>query len=435
MANNDNDAIEAVAQSLVDDAEHYVGEIAAISEKCEMVAVEDIISTNGTKLVARGTRIDSRLREKLCGHKLAGLTLEKCLAIEGSVTSASLVVDMERVIHKDSWLRRLAARSGDSGAIRYDVSALRLPREILFRLSVARDQRPQLYSHALSVAAICHYLALRMQLKQSAINSLLIAALCHDLGELYVDQALLEPGHRITNEERRFIYVHPIVGWLIVRDLPAVHRDVASAIIQHQERLDGSGYPYGKRAEEILLPGRILGAADVAASIMARFGDHRRLSALLRLNNKKYDAKVVALLYDSTAEEAPAAVQLERGVLGARLAAFASVLDGWARLRAASEIANSAPVDLITERMFNLRSVVVQFGFDPDSLDIPLKLAEEDATIAAELTAVVDELQFQLTDLGREFDRNSPDWLSSIDPLMATGLEDWRRQLQDCIDG
>ena len=85
--------------------------------------------------------------------------------------------------------------------------------------------------------------------------------------------------------------------------------------------------------------------------------------------------------------------------------------------------------------MYNLRTVILAFGFDPDSLDMPLQLAEEDATIAMELAAVVDELQFQLADLGREIARRTADWEDTLDPLAAVALTTWEQQLDECIGG
>ena len=221
----------------------------------------------------------------------------------------------------------------------------------------------------------------------------------------------------------------------MVRELAGVDLEAANAIIQHQERLDGSGYPNGSKADAIGLPGRILAAADVSASVMARFGDHRRLSTLLRLNSKKYDPKVVSLLHDALVSDVPPTIEFGHDAFAKVLAGFAAVLDGWTRLRSVAELAQSVPGEFLSERMFNLRAVVLQFGFDPDSLDMLLKLAGEDATIAAELTAVTDELRFQLADLGREFDRRSPDWQSTVDQQILTELSDWRRQLHDSIDG
>ena len=53
---------------------------------------------------------------------------------------------------------------------------------------------------------------------------------------------------------------------------------------------------------------------------------------------------------------------------------------------------------------------------------------------SVELAAVVDELNHQFDDLGREYDRRSADWAHSIKPLTATLLADWRQQLKQCLD-
>ena len=406
-----------------------------MTESHEISAIADIISPSGIKLVARGAKIDEHLREKIAGHRLSGTTLEKSLSIAGGVTPESLAKDVSRLIDEEAWFKLLAVQSGDSGAVRHGASRLRIHPQVLFRLTVAREQRQELYRHTLCVMMISHYLALRLSLKQSSIDNVLLAALCHDLGELYTDPAILAPGYRVTDEDRRFIYVHPITGRLIVRELPGINPDIPKAVIQHQERLDGSGYPFGIKGDAIGQTGRILAAADVSASIMMKFHDHRRLSTLLRLNGNKYDRKVIDLLYLAFNPKEPSTAKLESVVLKQRFSGFAQLLEGWSQLRTDDTTSQTAPVIFLTERMYNLRTVILAFGFDPDSLDIPLQLAEEDATIATELAAVVDELQFQLTDLGREIDRRESDWKDSLNPLATIALTDWKQQLVKCVGG
>ena len=406
-----------------------------MTESHEISAIADIISPSGIKLVARGAKIDEHLREKIAGHRLSGTTLEKSLSIAGGVTPESLAKDVSRLIDEEAWFKLLAVQSGDSGAVRHGASRLKIHPQVLFRLTVAREQRQELYRHTLCVMMISHYLALRLSLKQSSIDNVLLAALCHDLGELYTDPAILAPGYRVTDEERRFIYVHPITGRLIVRELPGINPDIPKAVIQHQERLDGSGYPFGIKGDAIGQAGRILAAADVSASIMMKFHDHRRLSTLLRLNGNKYDRKVIDLLYLAFNPKEPSTAKLESVVLKQRFSGFAQLLEGWSQLRTDDTTSQTAPVIFLTERMYNLRTVILAFGFDPDSLDIPLQLAEEDATIATELAAVVDELQFQLTDLGREIDRRESDWKDSLNPLATIALTDWKQQLVKCVGG
>lgn len=386
-------------------------------------------------LIARGMQVDGLRRDETAGDQPSALLPETRFGSGEQATSKSLAVDTERLIDGDIWFKRLTTKSGDSGAMRHGLSHLKLPPAILYHLSAARAQRPLLYRHLLSVAVISHYLALRLRLKPAAIDAVLTAALCHDIGELYTDPGILDAEHRVTADERHFIDVHPLTAWLIVRELPGLDPEVARAVLQHHERLDGCGYPNGVKDEAIGLGGRILAAADVSASIMARRRDHRRLSTLLRLNDKKYDRKVVALLHDAITQEQPFATQFEADAAAAKLAGFAALLDGWSRLRADSTTARTALVVFLSDRMYNLRTVILDFGFDPDSLEICLALAKEDATIAAELLAVIDELQFLLADLAREMDRRLPDWLAGQDPLAALALGDWQRLLGKCIDG
>ena len=433
MKNDDNPSKEAIAQSLIDDAPNYVEAVSAMTESHEISAIADIVSQSGIKLVARGTKIDEHLREKIAGHRLSGTTLEKSLSIAGGVTAESLAKDVGRLIDDEAWFTLLAVQSGDPAAMHHGASRLSIHPQILFRLTVAREQRPELYRHTLCVVLISHYLALRLSLKQVSIDRVLVAALCHDLGELYTDPAILAPGYRVTDEQRRFIYVHPVTGWLIVRELPGICPEISKAIIQHQERLDGSGYPLGIRGDAIGQAGRILAAADISASIMMKFHDHRRLSTLLRLNGNKYDRKVVDLLHLAFNPKAPSSAKLESDVLKQRFIDFAELLEGWSQLRADARTSQTVPVKFLTERMYNLRTVILAFGFDPDSLEIPLQLAAEDATIATELAAVVDELQFQLNDLGREIDRRAADWEDTLSPLAAVALTEWKQKLVRCL--
>lgn len=427
---NDTPTVEEVAQSVIADNVHYISALSSVATRHTLTATEDIVSSSGIKLVASGTQIDEHLREKLVGHHLPTATLEKNLSIAGGVTPEGLAVDIGQLIDEEHWFQLLSRKSGDPGAMRHGLVRLDLPAEILFRLSVARIQRPILYRHSLKVSLISHFLALRLGLKQAQIDKVLIAALCHDLGELYTPPEVLEPGHQITDEERKFIYVHPITGWLIVHDMPEVDPEVAKAIIQHQERLDGSGYPKGIKGDAIGIAGRILAVADISAAIMAKFSDHRRLNTLLRLNAKKYDHKIVGLLHEVITPEALAPVVTEDTALQGKIEGFAALLEGLAQLRATKAITHAAPLAFLTERLYNLRSVVLESGFDPDNWEILVQLANEDASIAQELMAVIDELQYQMTDMGHEMDRRIPEWQKILPSQTAAMLADWRQQLQ-----
>jgi hypothetical protein len=343
-----------------------------------------------------------------------------------------------QLLDGDSFLRQLAERSGDALAMRHELSRLTLPTNLVALLAHSREYRPELFRHLLLVALISHYLALRRELSARETASLLLAALCHDLGELYTDPALLDPQHRISDEERRFIYVHPITGHLIAREIVDAEPAVAAAVIQHQERLDGSGYPYGLRADRIGLFARIIGVADVCAAILVRFGTHERLGALMRLNRQKFDISLLALLHEGINNHVPPSRPPRMAMPYNRIMAAASLIERWDGFRPALTVGGddrAAPeLIFLIERMATLRHMLLQFGFDPASQQLLMDLLEEDERVAGELDAALDEVHWQFRDLEREIARRR----TTVEPLLdADGkrlLTEWTGQLRGYLE-
>lgn len=427
------------AEALLADDRHYVEAVTTMGDQQSVVASEDILSASGIKLVAKGSRIDSRLRDKLTGHQLKP-SLDHSLSTRDCVTPRSLVAEAEQLIGEQAFWRQLANHSGDALAIRHGLGRLKLPPSIAFKLTVARTQRPHLFRHSLRVALLCHYLALRLGYSEKATSNLLLAALCHDLGEMHTDPAILDPGHRITDGERRFVYVHPVTGYVILRDTPGVPPEVARAVHHHHERLDGSGYPAGLSGEQIEPLALPLMVADTAEAVMGRFSDNGRLSALLRLNRRKYDSKSVALLHEAILAQGGQARETENTSEQRRrqLTGLASLLADWGSFR------RSIPPELTTpgkpglgflhERLQNLNSLLYQFGFDPAGFDTLITLAESDAEVAAELSQVLDELQFQLAEMAREIVRRESEIVEALpDVMQFAAFSDWQLTLQKTL--
>jgi HD-GYP domain-containing protein (c-di-GMP phosphodiesterase class II) len=95
------------------------------------------------------------------------------------------------------------------------------------------------------------------------------AGLLHDVGKLGVSNRILDKPGRLTEDEWAAVRRHPHLSLVILAPVPAL-ADVARLAVEHHERLDGSGYPYGLTAEDLDLPSRILQVADVAEALSAR---------------------------------------------------------------------------------------------------------------------------------------------------------------------
>lgn len=427
---------QETAQSLLVDDRHYLGAVARLGDHSEVVAGADITESRGVKLVAKGTPIDSRVLDKLLGHRLRE-PIDAHLTVADGVTPDALAGAAATLIDTEAWWARAADRSGDPLGVRHGLARLKLPEPLCFRLTVARDQRPRLYRHSLRVAVLAHCLATRLALSSGDTDRLLVAALCHDFGELHTDPEMLDPAHRITDEERRFVYVHPLTGFLILRGIPGVDLQVARAVIQHHERLDGSGYPSGLRGEAISPLARLLTVADVAESVMNRFSDHRRLSIMLRLNSQRYDARAVSLLLDlAAADSVPAAAAAPQvpDALHRQLAGAQAVLAGWSdirRLRSTGpEKQEGDALSFLCDRISGINSTLRQFGFDPDSFAELISLAEGDEEVGTEIKAVLDETHFQFREMFREIERRQASGTFSLPSDQQPLFDQWQTQLK-----
>jgi putative two-component system response regulator len=100
-----------------------------------------------------------------------------------------------------------------------------------------------------------------------------VAGILHDIGKISVPAEILSKPGKLTELEFNLIKLHPHVGYDILKDID-FPCPVARMVLEHHERMDGSGYPKGLKREEILLESRILAVADVTEA-MASFRPYR----------------------------------------------------------------------------------------------------------------------------------------------------------------
>ncbi|QVK16841.1 HD domain-containing protein [Mycoplasmatota bacterium] len=114
--------------------------------------------------------------------------------------------------------------------------------------------------HSERVQKIAVKIALEMRLIRDRIAALAIAALFHDLGKIYVDDKILKKPAKLTTEEYENIKHHPENSAKYVKNIKYI--DVSDIVMQHHERIDGSGYPKGLKGDEICIEAKIIAVAD-----------------------------------------------------------------------------------------------------------------------------------------------------------------------------
>lgn len=250
---------------------------------------------------------------------------------------------------------------------------------------------------------------------------------------------ILDPSHNIVAEERRYVHVHPITGYVLLHELSGFPPAAAQAILQHHERLDGSGYPHALAACRIVPLARLLAVADVAEAVIKRF-DLSRVDMLFRINQFRFDPAIVSAMRDLLHVMADDVRSLhDEGDAASRLAHLADLLHAWSNLRTLLEQqleprdAGTSSLAFLFDRMATIRSLVLQAGFDPDNMTSMLSIAHDDTEVQQELRAMLDEMDWLLLDLAYEIDRRSPE-LTGLWQDTLKGLLGQLRHLVPAVD-
>jgi len=168
--------------------------------------------------------------------------------------------------------------------------------QVLESTMATRD--PYTVGHQRRVSQIACTIGREMGLSEDRLRDLRMAGTLHDLGKFAIPSDLLSKPGKLTSQEFALIKTHPQVAYNILEPI-SLPGNTAQIILQHHERLNGSGYPQGLKGEEILLEARILGVADVMEAMCshrpyrASLGLAETLDELTRNQGILYDAAVV----------------------------------------------------------------------------------------------------------------------------------------------
>jgi hypothetical protein len=179
------------------------------------------------------------------------------------------------------------------------ILSIQIPAPLAFRLTVAREQFPMIYKHSLLLMVIGIYLAHCDKMAGREQRDVCIAALFHDIGLLHIDPMLLAPSYVMSHSERRHLYTHPLTAHLLLSEFPIIPRQIADAVLEHHERMDGSGYPRNLHGDKISRYGQILAVGELAAK--AFDFDHpripwKKMEVLFKLNSRKYGQGLIGHL-------------------------------------------------------------------------------------------------------------------------------------------
>ncbi|RXG62741.1 PAS domain S-box protein [Candidatus Atribacteria bacterium 1244-E10-H5-B2] len=168
--------------------------------------------------------------------------------------------------------------------------------DTMSRIIEAKD--PYTSGHQHRVCQLAIRIAQEMKLPKDKIEGIRIASLIHDIGKIALPAEILSKPTKLTDIEFSLIKGHSQIGHDILKSIDFSY-PIAQIVLQHHERLNGSGYPNGLRADKILLEARIIGVTDVVEAMSSHrpyrpaLGTDKALEEISQNKGTLYDPEVV----------------------------------------------------------------------------------------------------------------------------------------------
>lgn len=169
--------------------------------------------------------------------------------------------------------------------------------DVVSLLLLLQSQAEYTFQHSVQVGILSYFIALWTGRSEEEALQVGKAGYLHDIGKALIDRDIINKPGELTDEEYRIIQSYPVFGFDIVHK-SFQDEFLAKAVLQHRERMDGSGYPYGVKGSNIHYAARIIAVADIySAMISTRVYREKRdllyvLKELHRLSFSELDPAV-----------------------------------------------------------------------------------------------------------------------------------------------
>jgi len=216
------------------------------------------------------------------------VTVDPILDAAGKLTGAvHIITDITRIKRTEAEVQRSLEKLKKA----LDGTVLAVAKTVEMR-------DPYTAGHQRQVAQLAGVMAQEMGFSPERVEGMRVLGSLHDIGKIAIPAEILSKPGRLSPMEFTLIQDHPRVGYEIIKDIDFPF-PLAEGILQHHERLNGSGYPQGISGTDIILEARILGVADVVEA-MASHRPYRRsrgidqaLEEISRNRGILYDPEVV----------------------------------------------------------------------------------------------------------------------------------------------
>jgi HD-GYP domain-containing protein (c-di-GMP phosphodiesterase class II) len=363
-----------------------------------IVASRDIYDERGTKLLAQHRPLTPLLHQRLLALQLK-VPLEASLRFEEAPDKGQLRKAFASLMdsgHPLAQPLRVWERQVD-----IQITSLPLDPVAHFLMSMVEVTSPKAFEHAIQAMALAGAMSVRAGANPGDVRQAMLAGLLHDIGEIYLDPALIGDGDAMDLRQFRRLAAHPRRGEQLLVSLGQYPLALTRAVAEHHERLDGSGYPAGLAGDKVSPLGRMLCVVEATLGMLALPGQGlARASFALRSIPGEFDGRWMGLVTDAAADQWSGGQRVDDASIGQASAGLARASR---RMQAAAGVA-ALLVDSPRPRVRAVALAAVHLlgrlrtGWNGMGLwgEVPA-----DAQSQRELVMAEDELRYRLSRLER----------------------------------
>ncbi len=328
---------------------HCLDSIFRLSETARVTASCDIVDECGTTLVLTGEPVSREIQKTFLSQRLQR-PLESCLDAENAESLEGIVGDCFALMKRNPALEALGGSSEAMATLR-GMGHMPLHGALRLLLTLFRAHQQSHYDKRLGAMIICSGLAHGVGLDDDDTDLLILSALVHDIGELYINPEYLDDRHELSPDEWAQLALHPGIGYGFIRTFTRFPIAVADCVQQHHERVDGSGYPHQLQGSNMNSLGKLIGVADTVSALILR-GDSgrepglcKRIALALKLFPEEFPQPAVTFVTSALAHLDNDSAPAVSGVFAERILPTLQQIRAARRLAAA--LASAATTDAV----------------------------------------------------------------------------------------
>jgi HD-GYP domain-containing protein (c-di-GMP phosphodiesterase class II) len=386
---------------------HYKNLIAELIKDEVIITTKQIRNVEETLSIDTGTQL-TQDNLSLFSDEILVTPLDQSLKVRREYLIEELISDLVEICNTSQTISKVLAKHEIALNFESLLDTVNLPNHIKFNLRLCKTTQPSLYHHSLVIAVLSSFIAAAEGLSADKKVDIVIAALLHDIGLLHLDINIFNSDKKLTDEEHRYLHVHAVLSQLIAEVHKPYSREVAAYISDHHERLDGSGYPKGKKDNEISVGGQILAIAEVMASQFNEKVECKRpgqLELLMNMNFRKLNPKLYSHIkpFYSNPDKNPAGIEnIDVQDVCSSLEKLANIIDSWKKYTTDHDTHEHT---FIHAYINTFDESLIQAGVNFINFEFFTHLISEDEDMRYQSIAILNESSWQVESLVREIKR------------------------------